>query len=168
MKAKRTFILLSTILGISVLIYAQKAVEAQLEEAHKEKARYFGLFSLLNDWMYINNNGASICVYLKKKEYKEVAIYGMSHIGHRLKEELENNGLAVCYGIDRDDSIVIDNFRIYSPKDTIPEVDAIIIATYQNYKEVKELLKEKTDADILFIKDIISDQMHVIWEDGQC
>ena len=168
MNAKRIFVLFSTLLGISALLYVKKAVEAQLEQKYKENIRYFGLFSVLNDWMYINNNGASICAYLAKKGCKKVAIYGMSHIGQRLKEELENDGLTVCYGIDRDDSIVIDNFRIYAPDDTISEVDAIIIATYQNYKEIKQLLEKKTDAEVLFIKDIISDQMRAIWEGGQC
>lgn len=168
MKAKRIIILFAAVLGLSALTYVKKAVEAEIESTHKEKARYFGLFLLLNDWMYIDNHGASIGTFLAEKGYKKVAIYGMSHIGHRLKEELENTGLTVCYGIDRDSSIVVDEFRIYTPEDAIPEVDTIIITTYQNYMEIKDLLEKKTDVDVLFIKDIISDQMHAIWEDGQC
>ncbi len=168
MKVKSIVVFFLAVLGISFAAFTTWAIEENLSKSQKEKSRYFGLFSLLNDWMYINNHGASISDYLTKKGYKRVAIYGMSHIGHRLKEELEKKGLTVCYGVDRDGSIVIDGFKIYSPQDILPKADAIIIATYQNYEDLRELLQNKTEADVLFVKDILSDLMHMIWEENIC
>lgn len=128
-----------------------------LEADNKRIIKENSLASLFTDWVYLNNKGLSIGKWVSDKGYKKVAIYGMSHAGHRLKEDLENAGIEVLYGIDRDTGLYLENFTIYSPEDELPDTELIIVTTLQCFDEIKALLQTKTNSKTEFIKDIFDE-----------
>ena len=92
--------------------------------------------------------------YFIDKGYKSIAIYGMSHIGQRLIDDLEDTEIEVLYGIDRRAERMTYELDIYNPEDDLPEVDAIIVTSY-DFTEIRELLEEKVDCDIISFDEII-------------
>ena len=131
---------------------------AKIQGADNKKIiRENSLASLFNDWVYLNNKGTSIGKWFSDKGYKNVAIYGMSQVGHRLKEDLENAGIKVPYGIDRDTNLYLEDFTIYSPDDELPDAEHIIVTTLHSFDEIKALLQTKTGCKIEFIRDIVDD-----------
>lgn len=138
--------------------YAVGTKLAKMQEKDNKKIiRENSLASLFNDWVYLNNKETSIGKWLSNKGYKNVAIYGMGQVGHRLKEDLENSGIKVPYGIDRDTGLYLEDFMIYSPNDELPDAEHIIVTALQSFDEVKALLQTKTNCNIEFIRDIVDD-----------
>ena len=78
----------------------------------------------------------------------------MSHIGQRLIDDLEDTEIEVLYGIDRRAERMTYELDIYNPEDDLPEVDAIIVTSY-DFTEIRELLEEKVDCDIISFDEII-------------
>lgn len=113
------------------------------------------LFLLMNKWMKTKQESRHIKEYLEKRGYKSVAIYGMSHVGKCLLEELKNCDVEVKYAVDKNATAIYSDVNVYSPEDDLPEVDAIIVTAVYYFEEISNNLKDKVSFPIVSLKDIL-------------
>ena len=112
-------------------------------------------YNLLDKWMaLIQQNRLSFKDYLLSENVKSVAIYGMASLGYHLLSQLNDEGIEVKFGIDRQIRRIDRPFKIYLPDDMFPHVDAIIVTAYQCL-EVIEFLKQKFDGKIITLQSIL-------------
>lgn len=113
------------------------------------------LFLLMNKWMKTKQGGRHIREYLEENNYKSVAVYGMSHVGKCLLEELKDCGVQIKYAVDRNGAAVNSDIKIYTPEDALPEVDVMIVTAVYYYNEICNNLKDKVTYPIVSLEDIL-------------
>ena len=150
---------LEKIINQRIQIYIQKCQELMIPtDKNKEITdKYYSLFTMMCHWFKMRQKGKNIGSFFKGENIKEVAIYGMGHVGIILLEELKEYGIRVKYGIDRDMNIsyFTKDVKIYSPTDILENVEAIVVTSITYYEEIKELLSKKVECPIFSIEDII-------------
>lgn len=117
--------------------------------------KHLNLMLLFNRWLHLKQQNKSIVEYLHDEGIETVAIYGMSYLGQRLYDELKNTDIDVCYAIDNNSGAVYTEIDIYSPKDQLKKVDAVIVTAVTFFDEIKDNLSNKIDAKILSLEDIL-------------
>lgn len=117
--------------------------------------KHLVLMKLFNQWMLTKQEGKSVVDYFHQKGIKTIAIYGMSYVGERLYDELKNTDIQVRYGIDKNADAIYSDLEIVLPKDSLQEVDAIVVTSVYFYAEIEEMLAQKTDSLILSLEDIL-------------
>lgn len=110
---------------------------------------------IMDRWLTLHDKGISIERYLKDKNYKKVAIYGLGMLGNHLYEELKKAQVDII-GIDRAD--IHDNFQmpIYKPYDCFGDVD-IIIVTPLSYDAIFQQLRENYEGSIISLWQLLSE-----------
>ena len=139
------------------VIYKKKC-NTLTEEIKKIQAlsdKHFRLFRMMDHWVKAKMKQKSVADYLREKNIKNVAIYGLSYVGQTLTEELENENITVLYGIDQNPEFYCQEFEVYTINDNLPDVDMIIVTPIMSFKQIKEMLTEKVSAEIVSIEDII-------------
>ena len=127
-------------------------VETVTYEARKFKE----LFEILDHWLFAYQDSKTfIKEYLSKAGYSSFAIYGMSSLGKHLALQAKKEGVIPAYGIDRYVGMFGDEIKIFRPEEKLPNVDCIIVTAF-DFLEIKESLKKKTDAEIVYIGDLIN------------
>lgn len=129
--------------------------ERKLNDKENMAVKYHFLFQLMSNWLALRQKKLNIGQFLTEKGYQSIAIYGMSHMGLRLLDELKEAGLAVKYVVDKN----IDNIRVDVKKVLINEdlesVDAVIVTAVSCFYEIKERLEEKLVCPIISLEDLI-------------
>ena len=119
----------------------------------KQSDKYLNQLKLSVKWI---KDYSKVTDYVIKHKYKKVCIYGMSYMGDCLAELLNQNGVNVVCGIDRNAEHKYSPFMpIYNLSDNIPEADVIIVTVVGAYFEIKKELSEKTKIDIVSLENIL-------------
>lgn len=92
--------------------------------------------------------GKDISALLKKEQVHSVAIYGMGVVGRHLAVELEKQGCSISYIIDKRSSSKY-NYKFYSPNDTLPAVDAVIVTPIAEFDSIYDFLAGKMSTKII-------------------
>jgi hypothetical protein len=79
----------------------------------------------------------------------------MSHVGELLLDELKDTDIKVAYGIDRKRSWNYTDIDVYSPEDSLKEVDAIVVTAIASFDEIKGNLSSKVDCPIISLEKIL-------------
>lgn len=132
-----------------------KLFQETVNDRGKMASKYMSLFQLMNYWMIQKNNNVNVGEYLLNKGYKYVAIYGISHIGVSLIQELNGYNIKVEYAIDKNKDNLCMNINTFSPDDDLDEVDAIIVTALDHFIEIERMLKLKVKCPILSLEDVI-------------
>lgn len=140
--------------GVILGIYIERKVKNQ-NQFSNEADKYLYLFLMMKQWVKIKQERKSLAQYLYGKGYKEIAIYGMGHVGEVLAEELLNSDVMVKYGIDRDTSKINMDFNVVTPDDKLDEVDAIVVTSITYFSEVEEMLSKKVNCPVISLEDIL-------------
>lgn len=119
--------------------------------------KHLALFLMANQWIRIKQKKKSIAEYLQKKGYHQVAIYGMSYMGKTLVDELADSGIKVLYGIDKNAREINAEIEIYTPDQSLPNVDAVIITPIYFFNEIREALLGKVEGSVISLEDILYD-----------
>ena len=120
----------------------------------KNVKKYLTLFRVMNQYLVTKQLDKRLEDFFIKNGIKTIAIYGMSHIGQRIIDDLENSSVKVIYGIDQRADRLTYDMDIYNPEDEFPVVDAIVVTAY-DFDEIAELLEEKVNCRIWAFDDII-------------
>lgn len=123
----------------------------------KMSRKYESLFCLMSSWLALGQQSISVAEYFAAKNYKHVAIYGMSHMGLRLWYELESRGIKVDYGIDQDKDHLCLEMKIVSPEEKLDETDAVVVTAVSSFYEIVEMLGRKITCPVISLEDIIYD-----------
>lgn len=152
MKRKDLGYLAGGLLLGAVGMYASKYKE---EKKRKEDVvKYLDLFRVMNQYVVTKQRHQDLATYFKESGYQTIAIYGMSHIGQRIIDDLKDSGIQVLYGVDKRADRLTYSLPIYKPSDELPTVDAIVVTAY-DFDEIAESLAENVDFEILRFSDII-------------
>lgn len=142
-----------------ICLWIRKWIKEQQysERKWKEEADKYRLYTnVLSYWISKKQGGrANIEDYLQKHNIKKVAIYGMGNIGERLLEELKGSSIEVVFAIDQNSDIIWADVEMYTLKEKLPEVDAIIVTAFYFFDSIEKSLKEKTDCLIISLEDIL-------------
>ena len=134
----------------------EQTICSEIETGYRGITRkYIYLFQLMTTWMALKQKNSNIAEYLAQRNYRRIAIYGMSHIGLRLIEELRERNMEVVYAIDRNVKNLFLDIRTVYPKEELENVDAIIVTAVESFYEIRDMLKQKIECPIISLEDII-------------
>lgn len=131
-------------------VFNKKAVkEAQFAQKH------LAIMQVMNQWIIVKQSEKSLVDFFSSNNYKNIAIYGMSYLGERLVDELENTDVEVKYAIDKNSDNIYAPFDVYTPDDDLPEVDAIVVTPFFFFDDIERKLEEKVNCPIVSIEDVV-------------
>lgn len=116
---------------------------------------------LLEEWAKIKNVSQMLGDYLKSKKICNVALYGYSNFGKFIHSELVTAGVHVEYVIDRKGRMLECICPVYTIDESLPFVDAVIVAPVGLYEEVEPILSEKRSAKVLDLCNIIEELIRI-------
>lgn len=146
---------LGSFFGATFMAYkALKALKIEREQSLNNRQ----MFLMMNDWIKSFHMGKSISKYLSDRNISHVAVYGMGDIGIRLIEEIMATGdIKVDYAVDLNPEIKYSDIVVYAPTDLLPSTQMIIVSPFLFFDEIKEVLKEKVNCDIVSVKEIVEE-----------
>lgn len=132
-----------------------KTVGEKREKAQAMSNKHLALYLLMNQWVKVKQEGKCLATYLAEKDYKKIAIYGMSYVGETLLLELKDSEIEIAYAIDRNADKLYADVDIVSVDDDLEKVDAIVVTAITFFDEIEEVLSSKIDCPIISIEDIL-------------
>lgn len=142
------------LIGCVISIVLCKEKNKKIGRINDLSTKHLDMFFLMNQWVKDYQDHKQITHYFTSNGYDKVAIYGMSHIGLTLLNELNKCGIEVEYGIDNKKDIYVD-LEMFSPDDALPDVDVIIVTAIACFDDIKEKLSTKIKCPIISIETII-------------
>lgn len=128
----------------------------KLEALKADNDKLSDHYQLLNHWLEVKNEGRSVAKYFFEMGYRNIAIYGMAELANRLSEDLQDKGINIVYGIDRDASCSIARIdNVYSLQDDLPKVDVIVVTPYYAFDSIKKNLEGKAACPVISIEDVV-------------
>lgn len=115
----------------------------------------FSLFLLMNKWMKTKQEGKHIKEYLEKNNHKSIVVYGLSHVGKCLLEELKDCDVEIKYAVDKNAVAIYSDIEIYAPEDELPKADVMIVTAVYYFSEIYNNLKDKVTYPIVSLEDIL-------------
>lgn len=149
-------LIIFTISVVAILLFCLLIMCSQINKYKRKAGSYYELsrkhlemFHTMNQWVRIIQDEKSIPVYLEKKGFKRIAIYGMGFIGETLYDELKDTPVKVIYGIDGAKDKVYADIPLFYPDDELPKIDAVIVTSIYYYEDIKKKLEHKVICPIL-------------------
>lgn len=134
---------------------AGKASLSKMKKAQSMSDKHLALFLMMNQWVKVKQEGKDLASYFDQKDYKRIAIYGMSYAGETLIDELKGTDITIAYGIDKNANSIYVDVDVVSMEDVLDEVDAVVVTAITFFDEIEEKLSEKMDCPILSLEDIL-------------
>ena len=113
----------------------------------------------LGKWIMLREEKKTVESYLCQLGVKKVAIYGIGILGRYLVEELKDSTIEICYLIDKELTKQIVGYKTVNPYGELERVDAIIITVVGEFGNVCDAIKEKTDARLIGIEEMIYERI---------
>lgn len=115
--------------------------------------------NILNQWMLNMEQGILPEQYFEGKGYKCIAIYGLGILGDHLYRQLKKSNIQVKYIIDQKvmsiPGDVQSDVTIIKPSEKLQKIDVVVVTALMQYKEIKILLSDKVECDIISIENVI-------------
>lgn len=150
--------ILSILGGMVTGVSATKKVIGNAVQKQKEMSdKHLALFLLMDRWVGVKQQGKNLADYFEKKQYKTIAIYGMSYAGKRLFEELKDSSIEVKYGIDVKAYTIYSDIDVVTLDEPLERVDAVIVTPVFFFKEIEEKLSKKINCPIISLEDVLAE-----------
>lgn len=133
-----------------------KIVLPIIEEYQNELYRKRRFCDVINKWLVLNQNAINLSLFFNKQRYNKVAIYGIGELGQRLYDDLKKSTVTVCYGIDQNYLKIKSEIEVISPKDTLKQVDVIVVTAIHSFDDIESELNQKCCFPILSLEKIIN------------
>lgn len=147
-------IVTSFLVGMKLIKKIDKKI---MDKEHCLSEKYLALFLMMNQWVRVKQEKKNIADYLEKNGYKNIAIYGMSHVGVSLLKELKNSSVSVKYGIDERADEIYSEINIISPDDFLENVDVIIVTPIFFMEMIVEKLTDRISCPIISLETILNE-----------
>lgn len=147
-----TSIMISFFAGKLIAEYNFEKKTVLLEERANRNSALIKAFS---SWMKNKQSGKSIVTFLKKNNFRNIAIYGMHHLGEILLNELQEHNITVSYAIDKNADTMKTSIKMFRPDEELDEVDAIIVTPIFYFDEIERQLSQKVKCPIISLEDVI-------------
>ncbi len=132
------------------------------ERIKKELEKTKLYYRIMDIWFSQEQKGKSLIPYMREKNYKRVAIYGMGELGERLYYELIHGGIEVKCVIDQS-PYVLGEFVLIKPTELIPDVDAIIVTAEYYLEDIYNILRKNTNVPIVALSGLIGNAFKMNW-----
>ncbi len=153
---KKMKLVLSMLLGgVTGGVITSKVKNEKIAKIENMSEKHLALFIMMNQWVKVKQEGKNLSSYFEKKEYKKIAVYGMSYAGETFVDELKNTGITIAYGIDKNADTIYSDIDIFTMEDSLEEVDAVVVTAVTFFDEIEEKLCEKLDCPIISLEDIL-------------
>jgi len=96
---------------------------------------------MLVHWVEHGSQNNEIAEYLRRKGIERVAVYGMAEVGQFIFQNLQDSGITVVCGIDRNKEPY--GQKVVRPEDFQEDVDAIIVTAVYYFSEIYDTLNQK-------------------------
>ena len=113
----------------------------------------------LGKWITLREEKRTVEKYLLQLGIEKIAVYGIGILGRYLVEELKDGPIEIRYLIDRESTKQIIGYKTVSPYEELKEVDAIIITVVGEFGSVYDAIKDKTDARLMGIEELIYERI---------
>lgn len=148
--------LLGVAAGIGGVIVTNKKLNKKIQNERMYAQKHLKIMEVFNQWLTCRQEGKSLVGFFEDHEYRTIAIYGMSFLGERLIQELEDTNVEIKYAIDKNaDGIYSEEIEVKELSDELPEVDAIIVTAVYFFDEIEEELCSIVDYPIISLEDIV-------------
>lgn len=115
------------------------------------------LLSWFDQWMTLREQHMHIGVYLKKYQYKVVAVYGLGVLGRHLVYELLEDGVEVKYIIDRNSRLSYPDIEVFGLSSDLESVDAIIVTAVCDFDNIwRDIRLTGMTCSIISLSEIIT------------
>lgn len=128
----------------------EEKLTRQIQAANSiiEKKNEFYLF--MRNWVELHQAGGSIADKLLQEDVFTVAVYGAGKHGKMLYNELRSTGVKVAYWIDKNcKGETIEGCPVIGVDSELPQVDAVIVTPYREFRSIESLLRERTKAKMI-------------------
>ena len=112
-------------------------------------------YNLLERWLTVHEEGRTLSDILAQREIFTIALYGMGKIGKHVINELKGSSITVVYAIDRAKSGLYDSIVVKRIDDTLPKVDAVLVAAVYYFDEIEETLRKYVTYPIISLEEIL-------------
>ena len=129
--------------------------EQRIDKAIRAAERYCDMFLIMNKWVQNQNENKKISKYLLDKGFYNIAIYGMGDMGKTLYAELKDTPVKVAYAIDRNAESMYAECDIFSLRDELQQVDAVIVTTLIDFDEIKKGITKKMECKVISVEEIV-------------
>ncbi|MCI8454248.1 MAG: glycosyltransferase [Lachnospiraceae bacterium] len=127
----------------------------------EERDKFLRLYSLLEDWMTIREQGRSVADYLHRQGWSRVAIYGKGQVGKRLARELLEREIDVSCFIDRAADVLAGEIKAVLPEEfSQHSVPVVITLAGPEADRVSRGLKERGAKAVYMLSAIMEDLKH--------
>lgn len=152
-------VVLLLFLIILVLYLRNRYLKKYFSQAKTSEQKYKDMYYLLNDWLSIRQNGLTLFDWFEKRDYKNVAIYGMGELGECLFKELKGHEdkIVIKYGVDMYANQARTELFVYFPSEELPDADVMIVTPFMYYDAIKRAMETKTKAEIISLEEVIYD-----------
>lgn len=121
----------------------------------RESNKYWESYLMMDRWVRKKQEGKSLIDYFEENRYYSIAVYGMSHAGITLLDELSDSGIKVKYGIDMNADKIYSDIPVFKPSDSLEEVDVVVVTPVYYFDEIEKNLSEKMSCPIIPLDDVI-------------
>lgn len=136
-------------------LFRKDSDEQRIDKATRAADRYHDMFLVMNKWVQNQNENKKISKYLCEKGLSSVAIYGMGEMGKTLYSELKDSQVKVVYAIDRNAESMYAECDVFSLRDELQQVDAVIVTTLMDFEEIKKDILKKMECRIISVEEIV-------------
>ena len=119
--------------------------------------KFQSMFHVMLDWMKFRNQGIGLSKFFEKKNYFNVAIYGMGYIGECIYDELRESSISVKYGIDKTAVDFKGELSVFRVQDKLEPVDAVVLTIAGDKDLYTKLIKGKLDCPVWGVSEILLD-----------
>lgn len=127
----------------------------RVNEEYQRAEKHLLIMQIMNQWLIDLQEGKKLSGFFEDNHFNTVAIYGMSYLGERLIDELKDTNIKVLYGIDRNAANIYSEIEVYTPDESLPKVDVIVVTSAFYYDEIERDLQKKVSYPIISIEDVV-------------
>ena len=143
-------------LGAILFAYVKdKKNKQEMKHQQEFSKKIVSYYALLNQWLKIKQQGKSLTEYFHKNDIQSIAIYGYKELGERLYDELKGSDIEIKYIIDKNIDYIRAEIDVYSPDESLPQVDAIVVTATYYYDEIEDELNDMGDFLIISLEDVV-------------
>ena len=143
-------------LGAILFAYGKdKKNKQEMKHQQEFSKKIVSYYALLNQWLKIKQQGKSLTEYFHKNDIQSIAIYGYKELGERLYDELKGSDIEIKYIIDKNIDYIRAEIDVYSPDESLPQVDAIVVTATYYYDEIEDELNDLGDFLIISLEDVV-------------
>lgn len=133
--------------------FISQQTELSVRNLLRSSNKFETYLNFMDKWMCLRESGVSLKQILHQRNINTVLIYGYGIIGKHLLWELSD----MVVGVIDQKNVLVAGMDTYTPKMSMPNADAVVVASFYFWDEIKKALKKnRTVRNIVSFEEIMS------------